>query len=95
MTKVVTARGVIRSFVERVERLEAEKKALGEDISEVFKEAKGVGLDVPALRRQIKRRKIDRAKLQEMDALDELYSDALSDTPLGQAALARETSQAA
>lgn len=48
--------GMIRSYVERVERLHEERKALGDDVRDVFVEAKGNGFDVPALKAVIQRR---------------------------------------
>lgn len=90
MVKAVFAKDQLRSFCERVERLEEEKKALADDIKEVFAEAKGAGLDVKTLRQIVRERKMDRADWQESQAMLELYRGALgmlSDTPLGQAAL--------
>ena len=82
----------LRSFVERIERLEEEKKALAEDIKEVYAEAKGNGFDVKILRKVISLRKRDRAELDEEETILELYMRALgmlADTPLGEAAIAR------
>lgn len=91
------AADVLRSFVQRVERLNEEKRALSADISEVFKEARDVGFDVKVLRLLISRRKKDQADLQEQEALLELYLSALGDmatTPLGEAAIGRVRSGA-
>lgn len=82
----------LRSIVERVERLEAEKKALGDDIREVYAEAKGNGFDPKIIRQIVKLRKLDAAERQEQEALLETYLEALgmlASTPLGEAALAR------
>lgn len=87
---VVGAR--LLSYVERIERLEAEKKALSEDISAVKSEAKGSGFDVPTINRIIKIRKLTTAERQEQDALLDIYMAALGmlgDTPLGEAAIRR------
>lgn len=67
----------LRSFVERIERLEAEKKDLADAIKEVFAESKGRGYDNKALREILKRRKRDRDELAEQDALLEMYAEAL------------------
>lgn len=73
------AQGQIRSIIERVERLEAEKAEISEQIKEVFTEAKGNGFDVKALKKVIKLRKIDRAKRQEEDAILDLYLVAVGE----------------
>jgi uncharacterized protein (UPF0335 family) len=67
----------LRSFVERIERLEEEKAALAEDIKEVYAEAKGTGFDAKILRRVIKLRKMDVEKRREEDELLELYKAAI------------------
>lgn len=67
----------LKSFVERVERLNEEKDALTADIREVFSEAKGTGFDTKALRKVIALRKLDKADRQEMEAVMELYMTAL------------------
>jgi uncharacterized protein (UPF0335 family) len=67
----------LRSIVERVERLEEEKKALSSDIKDIFAEAKSAGFDVKVLRQVIRLRKLDQAALQEQDTLIELYRRAL------------------
>lgn len=67
----------IKSTIERVERLEEEKKALAEDIKEVYGEAKGFGLDPKILRRIIKLRKMEPEKRQEEDELLTLYMSAI------------------
>lgn len=82
----------IRSIVERVERLEEEKKALSEDIKEVYAEAKANGFDTKILRQIVRIRKMDTAERQEQEALLDLYMHALgmlADTPLGEAAVER------
>lgn len=82
----------LRSFVERIERLEEEKAALTSDISEVYSEAKGQGFDTKIMREVVRLRKLDKAQFQERQELLDLYMHALgmlADTPLGEAALAR------
>jgi uncharacterized protein (UPF0335 family) len=71
----------LKSFIERIERLEEEKKALAEDIKEVFAEAKGVGFDVKTMRQIIKLRKMDRDDLDEQEALLDTYKRALGMLP--------------
>lgn len=71
------ARNQLRSIVERVERLEEEKKAISDDIKDVFLEAKGNGYDVKALREIIKRRKQDADKLEEHEMIVQTYLVAL------------------
>lgn len=67
----------LRSFLERVERLDEEKAAIAGDIKEVFAEAKGEGYDTRTLRKIIRLRKMDKAKRDEEEALLELYLSAL------------------
>ncbi len=71
------ARDQLKAFVERIERLEEEKAALAGDIREVYAEAKGNGFDVKALRRVVRERKLDKADLQEQEAIVDLYRSAL------------------
>jgi len=84
----------LRSIVERIERLEEEKKALATDIKDIYAEAKSAGLDVKALRQLIRERRQDAAEVEERETLLEVYRRALGQlgtTPLGEAAVARET----
>ncbi len=74
-----TAQGRLRSIIERVERLEEDKQAILTDIREVFAEAKGEGYDVKVLRKVIARRKQDKAKAQEEEAIFDLYLSALGE----------------
>lgn len=71
------AAGQLRSFIERIERLEEEKKALADDIKEVYAEAKGTGFDTSAIRQLIRIRKQDASERQEAEAILELYMNAL------------------
>ncbi len=71
------AAGQLRSFIERIERLEEEKKTIADDIKEVFAEAKGTGFDVKAMRTLIRLRKKDQAERQEEEAILDLYMAAL------------------
>ncbi len=67
----------LRSFIEQVERLEEEKKAIAEDIKEVFGEAKSDGFDVKIIRMILKRRKKAEADIAEEEALFETYMSAI------------------
>lgn len=82
----------LKSFIERIERLEEEKAALGADIKDVYAEAKGTGFDTKIIRQIIKLRKMDEADRQEQEALLQIYMASLGmlrDTPLGEAAINR------
>ena len=67
----------LRSFVERIERLEEEKAALGADIREIYSEAKASGFDVKTLRRIVSLSKMDRNHREQAEALLDLYKTAL------------------
>jgi len=67
----------LRTIIERIERLEEEKTALGEDIREIFSEAKSAGFDVKILRQVIRLRKLDSSDRQEQEAILDLYKRAL------------------
>lgn len=69
----------LRSFIERIERLDEEKAAIMADQKEVYAEAKGEGYDSKILRQVIRIRKMDRADRQEQEALLDLYLSALGD----------------
>jgi uncharacterized protein (UPF0335 family) len=67
----------LRSIIERVERLEEEKKALSSDIKDIFTEAKSAGFDVKIIRQVIRLRKIEPAELEEQETLLDVYKRAL------------------
>ncbi len=67
----------LRSLVERIEQLEEEKKALTEDIREVYIEAKSAGFEVNIMRQLIKLRKMSDNDRGEMEATLSIYKDAL------------------
>ncbi len=69
--------GQLRAFIERVERLEEEKKTISDDIKEVFAELKGSGFDTKAVRTIIRLRKKEAHERQEEEAMIQLYMDAL------------------
>jgi len=71
----------LRSFVERIERLEEEKQSIADDIKDVYGEAKGTGFDTKVLRQIIRLRKQDAAERQEQEALLDLYMHALGMAP--------------
>ena len=70
-------RDQLKAFIERIERLEEEKKALGDDIRDVYAEAKGTGFDIKALRAIVRMRKQDVNERKEQEALIETYLHAL------------------
>jgi uncharacterized protein (UPF0335 family) len=70
----------LRSYCERIERLEEEKKGLADDIKEVFAEAKGTGFDTKAMRAVLRLRKMDKADYQEQEYMIDLYKHALGMT---------------
>ena len=70
----------MKSIVERIERLEEEKKTIADDIKEVYAEAKGIGYDVKALRKVIAMRKRDLDERKEEEAIMDLYLQAVGET---------------
>jgi len=77
MAKSGFAKEHLRSFVERIERLEEEKKALADDIREVYSEAKGTGFDTKVMRQVVRLRQMESADRQEQEAMLDLYLNAL------------------
>jgi uncharacterized protein (UPF0335 family) len=77
MAKAAFAKDQLRSFIERVERLEEERTALSADIREVYAEAKGTGFDVKIMRQVVRMRKLDKADFQEQEAILDLYLTAM------------------
>jgi len=71
------AQNQLRQFIEQIERLEEEKKAIADDIRDKFAEAKAVGFDVKALRQVLRLRKKSKADRQEEEAILEVYLHAL------------------
>lgn len=67
----------LRAFVERIERLEEEKKTIADDIKEIYAEAKGNGFDVKVLRKVVALRKQDMNERLEHEAVLDLYLHAL------------------
>lgn len=75
------ARDQLRAFVERIERLEEEKKAIADDVKEVYAEAKGNGFDTTVLRQIVRIRKQDKNERAEQEAILDLYMHALGMVP--------------
>lgn len=71
------AAGQLRSLVERIERLEEEKKGVADDIKDVYGEAKANGFDIKVLRTLIRLRKQDASEREEQEAILDLYKQAL------------------
>jgi uncharacterized protein (UPF0335 family) len=80
VVNIVTA-DQLRAFIERIENLETEKKALGEDIKEVYAEAKGEGFDTTIMREVIRIRRMDEADVAEREELIDVYKRALGMLP--------------
>jgi uncharacterized protein (UPF0335 family) len=71
----------LKSFIERIERLEEEKRALSGDIKEVYAEAKGTGFEPKIMRQIVKIRKMDKEEVDEEESLLDLYKRALGMAP--------------
>ncbi|WP_319775067.1 DUF2312 domain-containing protein [Breoghania sp.] len=67
----------LRAFVERIERLEEEKKAISDDVKDVYGEAKAMGFDVKILRQVVRLRKQEPHEREEQEAILDLYLHAL------------------
>lgn len=67
----------LRSLVERIERLEEERKALASDIKDIYAEAKSAGFDVKVLRQLIRIRKQEAAEVEEQETMLDIYRRAL------------------
>jgi uncharacterized protein (UPF0335 family) len=76
-----TATGIagdrLKSLIERIERLEEEKRGLASDIRDIYAEAKGAGFDTMIMRQVIKLRKMERAERQEIEELVDIYLTTL------------------
>ena len=77
MAKSGFAKEHLKSFIDRIERLEEERNALTADIREIYSEAKGTGFDTKIMRQIVRLRKLDTAERQEQEAILELYRAAL------------------
>lgn len=67
----------LKSFIQRIEKLEEDKASVSEDLKEVYSEAKGTGFDTKIIKQIVRIRKIDVEKRREQDELLELYKAAL------------------
>ena len=67
----------LKSFVERIEKLEEERRAIGGDVKDVYSEAKGVGYDVKTIRKIVSMRRMDAADRAEEETLLDVYKHAL------------------
>lgn len=76
-TSQTVAAGQLRALIERIERLEEDKRTLTDDIKEVYAEAKGVGFDTKAIRTIVRLRKKDQAERSEEESILDLYKAAL------------------
>lgn len=80
----------LRSLIERVERLEEERRTIAADIKEIYAESKSFGFDTKIMRQLIRLRRMDKDDLDEQETLLDVYKRALgmyATTPLGEAAL--------
>jgi len=92
-TLQASAQNQLRQFVEQLERLEEEKKAIADDIRDKFAEAKALGFDVKALRQVLRLRKKSKADREEEEAILETYLHALGmidSEPAGPSMMAAE-----
>ena len=70
----------LKSFLDRIEKLEEERKAISDDVRDVYSEAKGVGYDVKTMRKVVSLRKMDAADRAEQETLLDTYKHALGMT---------------
>lgn len=81
MADIGLAKDQLKSIIERIERLEEEKKAISDDIKDVFGEAKANGFDTKVLRQIVRLRKQDMAEREEQETIRDLYMHALGMLP--------------
>lgn len=89
MTLQASSQHQLRQYIEKVERLEEEKKALAADISDIFAEAKAQGFDPKIMKKVIALRKLSKQERDELESVLTTYLHALDGTPMGDY-LARE-----
>ena len=77
MSEGAVAADQLRLFIERIERLEEEKKGIADDVKDVYAEAKSTGFDTKTMRAIVRLRKLEAHTRQEMDALLDTYRTAL------------------
>ena len=85
------AKDQLKAIIERIERLEEEKKTTSDDIRDVYAEAKGTGFDIKALRTIVRMRKQDTDERREEQAVLEMYMNALGMLQVGNVCFARES----
>jgi uncharacterized protein (UPF0335 family) len=73
----------LQSLVQRIERMEDEKKAAADDIKDIYVEAKSAGFDTKVIKQMIKERKKERAEVDEYNAMCEVYRSALGAATAG------------
>lgn len=78
---MTVAHGQLKSIVERIEKLEEDKKAISEDIKQVYSEAKSNGFDTKVLKAIITLRRMDPSERETLDSLIDTYMAALGMTP--------------
>ncbi len=71
------AKDHLKAFIERIERLEEEKKALSSDVKDIYSEAKSAGYDVKVIRQLIRERKLDPNEVEESSTLLDVYKAAI------------------
>jgi uncharacterized protein (UPF0335 family) len=76
-TAQTVAAGQLRAIIERIERLHEERKSLGDDLRDVYQEAKGTGFDTKAIKTLVRLRAMDQAQRQEEETILDLYKVAL------------------
>ncbi len=81
MSATNVAKDHLKAFIERIERLEEEKKTISDDIKDVYAEAKGNGYDVKVLREVLRVRKQDQKERDEMETLLDIYLQAMKQKP--------------
>ena len=90
MSKTAFAKDALKSYINRIERLNEEREALSADIREVFAEAKGTGFDTKIMRQLIRLRRMDKDDLDEQETLLDIYKRALGMLPDDPVAVAAE-----
>jgi uncharacterized protein (UPF0335 family) len=95
MTLQQSAQNQLRQFIEQIERLEEEKKALAADIRDKFAEAKGLGFDPKIMKKVLSLRKRSKSEREEEDALLETYLHALGMVPADSSGMPPEMLDAA
>jgi uncharacterized protein (UPF0335 family) len=77
MSEAAVSDDQLRLFIERIERLEEEKKGISDDVRDVYSEAKSQGYDSKIMKQIVRLRKMSHEDRQEMEAILDLYKSAL------------------